>query len=196
MSKTELTKQLETSIWKATRKQGTFGCHEVTIGFFGKERVDYMTYDTAGTFRCFEIKVSVSDFRSNNKNTFVGHLNYYVMPIELYEKVKSEIPSHVGVYASWNGSDLSCVKKPKRQELVLHPDIMKDSMIRSLYREYEKLNISENKAILERLRMDLRSMEKQMKEYASHSRELFLLKCKIRKKYGSEALFELETMSL
>lgn len=196
MAKTNLTKQLETSIWKATRKQGTFGCHEVTIGFFGNERVDYMTYDTSGTFRCFEIKVSASDFRSKNKNTFVGHLNYYVMPIELYEKVKSEIPSHVGVYASYTGSDLSCVKKPKRQELVFAPEIMKDSMLRSLYREYEKLNVSEDKGIMERLKTEMRRMKKQIQEYASYSRELSTLKYKIRKKYGSEALFELENMSL
>lgn len=196
MSKTSLTKQLETAIWKATRKQGTFGCHEVTIGFFGNERVDYMTYDTSGTFRCFEIKVSASDFRSNNKNSFVGHLNYYVMPIELYEKVKTEIPSHVGVYASWTGNDLSCVKKPKRQELVLNPDIMKDSMLRSLYREYEKLNMSEDKGIMERLKTEINRLKKQVQEDAVYSRELSILKYKIRRKYGSEALFELESMSL
>ena len=196
MSKTELTKQLEIALWRTTRKQGTFGCHEVTIGFFGKERVDYMTYETNGTFRCFEIKVSASDFRSNNKNSFVGHLNYYVMPIELYEKVKSEIPAHVGVYASWGGNDLSCVKKPKRQELVFTPEVMKDSMLRSLYREYEKLNVSENKGVMDRLKTEMRRMTKQLQEYSSYSRELSMLKYKIRKKYGSEALFELESISL
>mgnify|MGYP000163993137 CR=1 FL=1 len=52
--KTEETKRLERAIWKATNKQGVFGCFEVTIGWFGKERVDYMTYDTKGVFRCYE----------------------------------------------------------------------------------------------------------------------------------------------
>ena len=196
MSKTSLTKQLEIAIWRATRKQGTFGCHEVTIGFFGNERVDYMTYSTSGIFRCFEIKVSASDFRSNNKNSFVGHLNYYVMPIELYEKVKAEIPSHIGVYASWSGNDLSCIKNPKRQELAFSPDVLKDSLLRSLYREYEKLNISEDKATLERLKTEINRLKKQVTENSIYSRELSILKCKIRKKYGSEALFELESMSL
>jgi hypothetical protein len=28
---------------------GVFGCFEVTIGFHGRERVDYMTLDTKGT---------------------------------------------------------------------------------------------------------------------------------------------------
>jgi len=43
MSKTKLTKILEKELWRATRKLGTFGCFDVTIGWFGKERVDYMT---------------------------------------------------------------------------------------------------------------------------------------------------------
>ena len=50
--KTEETKRLEMAIWNATNKQGVFGCFEVTIGWFGKERVDYMTFDTKGDFRC------------------------------------------------------------------------------------------------------------------------------------------------
>ena len=87
MAKTEETLRLERSIFKATKKMGVFGCFEVTIGFFGKERVDYMTYDTKGIFRCYEIKTSLSDFHSKAKKTFCGHYNYYVLTKELYEKV-------------------------------------------------------------------------------------------------------------
>ena len=43
--KTAETVTLEKAIRRATRKTGVFGCYEVTIGFCGKERVDYMTYD-------------------------------------------------------------------------------------------------------------------------------------------------------
>ena len=46
--KTKKTLKLEQDIYNATEKVGVFGCFEVTIGFFGKERVDYMTYDTKG----------------------------------------------------------------------------------------------------------------------------------------------------
>ena len=109
MAKTDLTIDLEREIWEATRKQGVFGCFEVTIGWFGKERVDYLTYDTKGIWRCYEIKVSKSDFQSLAKNTFVGHFNYYVMPKELYDQVKDEIQKHIGVYI--NGG---CVKKAKQ----------------------------------------------------------------------------------
>lgn len=46
--KTAETVALEKAIRRATYKMGTFGCYEVTIGYGGKERVDYMTYDTKG----------------------------------------------------------------------------------------------------------------------------------------------------
>ena len=46
--KTAETVALEKAIRQATRKTGVFGCYEVTIGFCGRERVDYMTYDTKG----------------------------------------------------------------------------------------------------------------------------------------------------
>ena len=134
MAKTEETLRLERSIFKTTKKMGVFGCFEVTIGFFGKERVDYMTYDTKGIFRCYEIKTSLSDFHSKAKKTFCGHYNYYVLTKELYEKVKDEIPKEIGVFV-----DGSFYKKPIKQELKISEDILKDSMIRSLCRESDKL---------------------------------------------------------
>lgn len=133
MAKTPETLRLERELWQSTRKQGVFGCFEVTIGWFGSERVDYMTYDTKGIWRCYEIKVSVSDFKSNAKNTFIGHFNYYVMSQELYIKVKNEIASHIGVYVSGR-----CVKKPKKQGLRVDESVLKNSLIRSLHREAEK----------------------------------------------------------
>ena len=59
MAKTEETLLIENSIYRETNRQGVFGCFEVTIGWFGKERVDYMTYDTKGIWRCYEIKVPI-----------------------------------------------------------------------------------------------------------------------------------------
>lgn len=40
--KTKQTKKLERKIRKATHKTGVFQCFEVTIGFKGTERVDFM----------------------------------------------------------------------------------------------------------------------------------------------------------
>lgn len=138
MSKTKLTKILEKELWRVTRKLGTFGCFEVTIGWFGKERVDYITYDTKGTWRCYEIKVSKNDFYSKSKTTFVGHYNYYVMPQELYNQVAQDIPEGIGVYV-FNGWGLRLVKRPKYKDLAVDEQILKDSLIRSLYRDVAKI---------------------------------------------------------
>lgn len=107
--KTDITEQLERSIRSATMKMGVFGCMEVTIGFNGNERVDYMTYDTKGIFRCYEIKCSKSEFHSDAKKSFLGNYNYYVLTRDLYEEIKAEIPKEIGVYVFG-----SCVKKSKK----------------------------------------------------------------------------------
>lgn len=136
-----------------------FGCFEVTIGFMGNERVDYITYDTKGIWRCYEIKVSKSDFNSKAKKTFLGHFNYYVMPKELFEEVKEEIPSHIGVYC---GSSL--VKKPKKQPLGVDEQVLKDSMIRSLYREFEKQFKSGNPTVVSNLNKQINRLKNKAKD--------------------------------
>jgi hypothetical protein len=161
MAESTLTKSLKRSIWFATKKMGVFGCFEVTIGFNGKERVDYMTLDTKGTWRCYEIKISKSDFHSKAKNTFVGHYNYYVMTPELYEIVKDEIPKHIGAFIGSEKSNVYCKKNAKKQLLGANEDVLKMSMIRSMNRDVEKNIksgdkniISKYEAQIERLRQD------------------------------------------
>ena len=161
--KSELTLQLERNIWRATSKQGVFGCYEVTIGWFGHERVDYMTYDTSGIFRCYELKVSKSDFHSTAAVTFAGHFNYYVLPRALYEQVKDEIPGDVGVYCDatrHNGEPIPdgpcvCVKKAKRRPLTADVQVLKDSMIRSLCRDVGKQIASGNPTLIEYYKREL-----------------------------------------
>lgn len=156
--KTKQTTDLERALWKATNKQGVFGCFEVTIGWFGDQRADYMTYDCKGVFRCYEIKVSRADFHSSVKKSFVGHYNYYVMPKALYEDVKDEIPAEIGVYTEHSASikyptkllPAECVKKAKRQALRVEKDILKDSMIRSLSRDAEKYIKNQDEFLIQR----------------------------------------------
>lgn len=160
IAKTKMTIELEREIWEATHKQGLFGCFEVTIGWFGNERVDYLTYDTKGIWRCYEIKVSKSDFHSKAHNTFIGHYNYYVMTKELYEKVKEEIPKHVGVYVGgWS------VKKAKKQELAIDEQVLKDSLIRSLYREAEKVIKADNPNVIDKLKKLAKYYQKRAEGY-------------------------------
>lgn len=182
--KTEETAALERSIRLATYKMGTFGCFEVTIGFGGSERVDYMTYDTKGVFRCYEIKVSKSDFHSKAAKSFVGHYNFYVMPQSLYDAVKDEIPPHIGVYAGG-----CCVKRAKKQQLGVPETVLKDSMIRSLHRDSDKLYRTESEDILNRLNTEIRHLKSDQRE---SQREFNKLYCAVLNKYGMEELRKLQ----
>jgi hypothetical protein len=179
MAKTDLTLKLEREIWSTTRKMGVFGCFEVTIGWFGNERVDYLTYDTKGIWRCYEIKVSKADFYSKSHKTFVGNYNYYVMPKELYEQVKNDIPKHIGVYVEGRHR---VEKNARRQELSVDEQTLKDSMIRSLYREAEKVIKSENPNIIDSLKRQKQRAEKKAEEYRAKYWELMRIG---QEKYGS-----------
>jgi len=143
---------------------GVYACFEVTIGFNAKkgkkERVDYMTMNSKHEFRCYEIKISKSDFHSKCKNTFVGHFNYYILTKELYEQVKDEIPNHIGVYLG----DY-CVKKAKRQELGISIDILKDSMIRSLCREFQKQYNSMDESLIAKLNRSVSRYKSERNKY-------------------------------
>ena len=138
--KTQKTLDIENALASHTKHNRIFGCFEVTIGWYGQERVDYLTMDYDYAWRCHEIKISKSDFYSRAKKTFCGHYNYYVMPLELFEIVKGDIPTHIGVKCLDKYGCIESVKRAKRQDV--SPDIEKvllASMIRSLCREIDKL---------------------------------------------------------
>lgn len=177
MAKTEQTIQLERDIFGATNKQGTFGCFEVTIGWYGDERVDYITYDTKGIWRCYEVKASKADFYSKAKKTFIGHFNYYVLTKELFEIVKHEIPSHIGVYV---GKTL--IKRPKKQELSVDEQILKNSLIRSLSRDAEKINKSENPNYVDRMNRIVSGERKEKEQYRQKYWDLLRT---VQEKYGT-----------
>lgn len=170
IAKTKITEQLEKAIKMATSKIGTFSCFEVTIGFSGNERVDFMTLNTKNVWRCYEIKASISDFRSKAKKTFVGHYNYFVLTNELYELVKNEIPSHIGVYVYG-----TCVKKAKKQELTVSDDVLRFSMIRSLSRDATKLYKSKNPKVIENYQRKNKLLEQERNDYKRKYQELMAI---------------------
>lgn len=191
MAKTNETLNLEQQIYRTTHKMGVFGCFEVTIGWFGKERVDYMTYDTKGIFRCFEIKVSKSDFNSKAKLSFVGHYNYYVLTPELYEQIKNDIPSHIGVYVGGAYSHCDLVKRAKKQELQVDEQILKDSMIRSLTRYLEEQIKNNDESCVKLLKRELSRLKNERERYY---RESIDLKNLLFKKFGSRYMRVIEEM--
>lgn len=166
MSKSELTFDIEMKALKQFSKFGVFLCPEVSfqrpwikdkpancsINEFnfdpkytqveGKqiktEIVDLLESNSRKGWICYEIKISKSDFHSKAIKSFVGHYNYYLMPNDLYEQVKEEIPKEIGVYC-YDGKMLYLVKKAKRQELVNGIDEqLSYGMIRSLSRERDE----------------------------------------------------------
>lgn len=155
--KTVTTRDIETRLMRSYYKFNTFCCLEVGIVFKVKkphkrypqylvtrhetEICDFMIYEqNKDVFRCFEIKVSKSDFHSKAKKTFVGNYNYYVMPKDLYLQVRDEIPKEIGVLDEW----CNCLKKPRKVSLKYDKEKLLVSMLKSLNREnyknfYEKL---------------------------------------------------------
>ena len=185
IAKTELTEKIEQAIYKETIGKA-LGCFEVTIGWYGKGRVDYMTMDFKDIFRCYEIKISKSDFHSEHGHNFVGHYDYYVMPKELFEEVKDEIPKEIGVYGSYESRDnmsLELLKKAKKQELKVEMNILKNSMIRSLSREVTKFYNTCDEKYINKLKKRIDKLEKSYKEMESRrieaSNELFFIKDKL-----------------
>lgn len=143
--KTGLTMQAEKCPWHYTNKQGVFGCFEVTIGWFGKERVDFMTYSTDNTIRCYEIKVTLADLKSTAKQTFIGDYNYLVVTKELWEIIQNDGSLGWKYYKQGilvfqeNGLGITSVKKAKKQGVTLGTrSTVLESLVRSLNREVGK----------------------------------------------------------
>lgn len=132
-----------------------YWAREVTFDYAASHgiRVDYMKFKPVnntvsgiekGDFYCYEVKSSVEDFHSKNGHNFIGDYNYYVMPEEVFEKVKKEIPYGVGVFVPdgmhYGGGwyNLRSVKKARRQDRSRPLAEMLLMMFRSAGREVMK----------------------------------------------------------
>ena len=134
--KTEETIRLEQAIKEKFCTPWQFGIHEVTLGFGGRERADFMTISTNDIVRCFEIKVSMSDLHSKAKLTFCGHYNYLVAPYDIAKAAMGMLPSYVGILC---GNRLEPLRNPSLMEVTPKMlSIIKSSLIRSLSREVRK----------------------------------------------------------
>ena len=119
-------------------------------------RVDFMQFKPVNTsvsgiekgdFYCYEIKSSIEDFHSKNGHNFIGDLNYYVMPEEVYEVIGKEIPHYIGVYIpdskNYKGDwyNLKCIRKARKKdrERPLH------EMLFMMFRSSSRDNIKNKK---------------------------------------------------
>ena len=46
---------------------------------------------------CFEVKVTKSDFKSEHGHNFVGNMNYYAVPEEIYKDIEPLVPEGIGI---------------------------------------------------------------------------------------------------
>lgn len=53
---------------------------------------------------CYEIKISEKDFHSSNGHNFCGNENYYVVPVDIVDKISSDVPNYVGIIAYYPDS--------------------------------------------------------------------------------------------
>lgn len=108
----EVTRQLSEAVRyliNPKNDQRIYCAREVTFdyGTTHAVRVDFMKFVPMnnsvsgiekGNFYCYEVKSSIEDFHSPNGHNFLGDYNYYVMPEDVYESVRLELPYGVGVY--------------------------------------------------------------------------------------------------
>lgn len=127
MTKTKKTKEIEYLLWRQTTLNGSvFGVREVTVGYIrsgleNTQRVDYVTSDTNGEIRAYEIKTSVSDLHSKAKLSWIGDYNYLVLSEQVFNavmasegKIKEVDWTSVGVMVIHDDGHYSIEKKAKR----------------------------------------------------------------------------------
>lgn len=140
------TKEIEHIAYKHFSKIGWYGCFEVAIpraivNKYHRERLDFLTYETNGIWRAYEIKRNKQDFYSGHAWSWIGHYNYFIMPKELYNEVKDDIPDGIGVWCVYKCDKrkyMGCEKKPKKRELLCSHEDMIFSLMQGLSREYKK----------------------------------------------------------
>ena len=154
MTKTKMTRRIERTLWRkmVAEKKSTYGAFEVTVGYVGQkvrgyDRADFVTMDTNGIVRAYEIKTSVEDFYSDAELSWCGDYNYFALTQQVYDEVKDSRPlswTNVGVYvlvpSEKLGDNLVCVKSAKKntRSLGQRAEVM-ESMLKAASRDAGKL---------------------------------------------------------
>ena len=186
MSKRNETLQIENALAEECRQKRLYGCEEVTIGFphqgKGNEIVDFISMDSKGIIRCYEIKVSVADLKSKAKKSFYGHYNYLVVSSELLEKVSDwgeYIADGVGLMVCQTSGDhyyLQSLSKAKRMDVSADVlDMLKESMIRSMYFKKEKYRDANNLKLQSELKSESRRFERLYREQLKRAEDYYVM---------------------
>lgn len=169
MPKTKETLVLENALDKVSREKREYGCEEVTIGFhnegLGDEIVDFMTMDAKEVFRCYEIKVTLSDLKTDNKKSFYGDYNYLVVSESLYAKHptwENYIPPYCGILS---GEKLTVRKQAKKKEIDDKTrSMLKDSLLRSVFWKYENYKDAKDLSLIKDLKKELDEVKQELQQ--------------------------------
>lgn len=170
--KREETLMIERFLQEETHKKVLYGCEEVTIGFHnnghGNEIVDFMSMDSKGIIKCYEIKISLQDLKSDAKKSWYGNYNYLVVTEKLYQEVTDWsvfLPAGTGlVLASekTKGFSLRSVIKARKQNISAETSMMlKESLVRSIYYKMEKYKSYGDEQEFKMLKKKLRIKQKE-----------------------------------
>ncbi len=155
MTKTALTLDLEKTLYAYWEDLGGTAVDEVTMPDDLGIVDTLVMQDENGqrVWRCFELKVTASDFHSHAKLSFIGNYNYFVLPAKLYTKLAAEIPAGIGVmtYRAFDAAKLAAtadvplapgqltIVRPARfQTLAVDEAALTTRFIASLDREVRK----------------------------------------------------------
>lgn len=214
MAKRKETLEIENKLHYMCEKRRLYGCEEVTIGFYnnghGNEVVDFITMDSKGILRCYEIKVTLSDLKSKAKKSWFGHYNYLFVTEDLFDKIKDNldayIPGHIGVVVPCNdswGDGIEIRRNAKKQDIPQVQEVMlKESMVRSMSYKIQKYRESTDLSAMSKLKSELRKADKERKEYGNEASRLRFVLNRIERAlrlyYGIEVNIEeiIEKMSV
>ena len=140
------TKELENALYNHLWHKGWFGVFECAIPKClcrkkRRERVDMLTYELNGVWRCIELKVSKTDLHSNNALSFFGNYNYLAIPEELYNDAVEMLPRDIGIYVACkenNELKIELRRNPRKRELLCSHEDMMIAFVQALSREYKK----------------------------------------------------------
>lgn len=161
---------LENALNEYTRAKRLYGCEEITIGFYGNghgdEIVDFMTMDSKGIIKCYELKVTIEDLKSKAKKSWYGHYNYLVVSRELYNKVDNwddYIPKHIGIVV---GEELESKRKAKYVDISQDDaSMLKESMIRSMWWKMQKYKDAQSLSKQKKMNAELSKVKKERDMY-------------------------------
>lgn len=187
MSKRKETYEIEETLYNMVYVNRLYGCSEVTIGFYnnghGDEIVDFCTMNSKGIIKCYEIKVTLADFKSKAKLSWYGHYNYLVVSEELLSKLTDElinehIPKYVGIAIPAMSNSLKIIRRARKQDLSNEDEIMiKESLIRSLTNKLFKSRQANNIVLMSELKRMVSKQNKVIKKTKDDYESLYYKVC-------------------